>query len=502
MVRRLTTEEFIEKARATHGDKYGYGRAVYVTGRTKVIITCPTHGDFEQEACSHLQGAGCAKCSGNAKLTTEDFIEQAREVHGGRYGYVRSVYTGTMKKIIITCPEHGDFQQTPDTHLHGSGCVKCATTSRSLARRLTTKEFIEKARAVHGGRYGYERTVYTRAQDKITITCPEHGNFDQRPQDHLAGKGCNKCGTFATASAKTLTTETFIEKARLMHDDKYNYGITTYIRNSDKITITCPEHGEFSQTPGNHLAGKGCVKCSGKYSPSTEEFIEKARETHGGRYDYDRTVYLSTHEKTTIICREHGDFTQTPAQHLQGKGCARCAENRRRLTTEGFVEKARTVHGARYDYGSTVYARNSDKITITCPEHGDFEQTPHVHLQGKGCAKCSVTGFNPDKQAYLYILLDTENHSHVKIGVSNVPDKRLVILKRETPFTLERIDLFETPPEITLQIERFCHSQLESCGLQGFDGATEWFKFDGGKLEALRYFIKSCGGTPALKFPL
>ncbi|QZI89360.1 hypothetical protein SIPHO063v1_p0002 [Vibrio phage PS10B.1] len=502
MPRRLTTEEFIEKAQVTHGDRYSYGRAVYVRSTGKITITCHEHGDFEQEACSHLQGAGCAKCSGNAKLTTEDFIEQAREVHGDRYGYDRSIYTSTMKKIIITCPEHGYFLQTPDNHLHGSGCVKCATTSRSLARRLTTEEFIEKARAVHSDRYGYERAVYMRARDKITITCHEHGDFLQTPADHLSGKGCIKCGTLATSLVKTLTTEAFIGKARLVHGSKYNYGRTDYIRNSYKITITCPNHGDFSQLPCNHLAGKGCIKCSGKYSPSTEEFVEKAREVHSDSYSYKRTVYASARGKIIITCPEHGDFEQTPGHHLKGKGCLKCAESRRRLTTEDFINKARTVHGSRYDYVRSAYTRGSDKIIITCPEHGDFLQEPHSHLKGKGCINCSVTGFNSDKQAYLYILLDVETYSRVKIGVSTVPDKRLSQLKRDTPFTLERIDLFETPPWITMQIEKFCHSQLDSANLSGFDGATEWFKFDGGKLEALRTFIRSCGGVTVLKFPL
>ncbi len=432
MPRRLTTEEFIEKARATHGDRYSYGRAVYVRSTGKITITCHEHGDFEQEACSHLQGAGCAKCSGNAKLTTEDFIEQAREVHGDRYGYARSIYTSTMKKIIITCPEHGYFLQTPDTHLRGSGCPTCGLLARALSKTLTTEEFIEKARATHGDKYGYGRTVYRGMNNKVTITCPEHGDFLQTSRDHSQGKGCIKCATTARVLSKTLTTEKFIKRARLVHGSKYNYGRTDYIRNLDKITITCPDHGDFSQLPGNHLAGKGCVKCSGTHSHTTDEFIEKARGVHDDKYNYDRTVYVS----------------------------------------------------------------NKEKATITCPEHGDFQQTPSKHLQGQGCSKCSITGFNPARPAYLYVLLDPETYSRVKIGISNQPDTRLRDLKRDTPFAIERIDLFETPSEITLQIEKFCHSQLESCGPQGFNGATEWFKFDGATLEALRVFIRSCGGVP------
>ena len=167
----------------------------------------------------------------------------------------------------------------------------------------------------------------------------------------------------------------------------------------------------------------------------------------------------------------------------------------KRLTTEDFIEKARATHGSRYGYERTVYVTSRKKIVITCLEHGDFEQRARDHLAGVGCPKCASYGFNPDKQAYLYILLDTETHSRVKIGISNVPDQRLRDLKSRTPYTIERIDLFETVPEITLQIESFCHSQLDSANLTGFSGATEWFKFDGAKLEALRTSILSTGGT-------
>ncbi|AUR88781.1 hypothetical protein NVP1118B_21 [Vibrio phage 1.118.B._10N.261.49.F6] len=357
-----------------------------------------------------------------------------------------------------------------------------------MARRLTTEEFIEKARAVHGDLYGYDRAVYVRSADKVIITCPKHGDFNQGVHNHLQGCGCAKCADTA------LTTEEFVEKARTVHGDKYSYDLAVYVANKKKVTITCPEHGDFSQTPYGHLKGSGCAKCADT-SLTTEEFIEKSREVHGDKYSYERTVYVTNKKKVVITCPEHGDFEQIPRHHLKGGGCAKCRYDADRLTTEEFVEKARAVHGSRYGYARTVYVGSKDKITITCPKHGDFNQGVHNHLLGCGCPKCASYGFNPDKQAYLYILLDTETHSRVKIGISNQPDTRLRDLKRETPFALERIDLFETPPTVTLQIESFCHSQLESANLTGFDGATEWFKFDGGKLEALREFILSMGGV-------
>ncbi len=295
--------------------------------------------------------------------------------------------------------------------------------------------------------------------------------------------------------ARRLTTEEFIEKARAVHSGKYSYDRTVYVRASDKVTITCPVHGDFLQSPAHHLQGAWCAKCRlDSYTLSVEDFIDKAREVHGSLYGYEQVVRVSAADKVTITCPEHGDFEQSHYSHLQGRECPDC-QNKGRLSPELFINKALEVHGSRYDYSSTAYIHSRTKIKVGCKHHGLFRIYPNKHLQGDGCPKCSSRGFNPDKPAYLYILLDTETHSRVKIGISNVPDKRLSQLKNHTPFSIERIDLFETPPEITLLIEKFCHSQMESSGLGGFDGATEWFKFEGGVIEALREFIKSCGGA-------
>ncbi len=125
MPRKLTTKEFIRKARAVHGDKYDYSKVVYVGAKSKVIITCPTHGDFEQIPTSHLGGSGCPRCSGNVKSSTEEFIEKVRVVHNDKYDYSKVEYVSARKKVIITCPTHGDFEQRPKDHLWGQDCPRC-----------------------------------------------------------------------------------------------------------------------------------------------------------------------------------------------------------------------------------------------------------------------------------------------------------------------------------------------------------------------------------------
>ncbi|AUR98468.1 hypothetical protein NVP1251O_37 [Vibrio phage 1.251.O._10N.261.55.E5] len=360
-----------------------------------------------------------------------------------------------------------------------------------MPKRLSIKQFTDKARSVHGDKYVYDRSVYVNARNPILINCPTHGDFIQMASSHLQGSGCPNC-----SAGHRYSTQEFVEKARSLHGGRYNYDSSVYTFSNEKIKIKCSTHGDFEQTPNDHLQGKGCSKCAGNVSLTTEEFVEKAREVHGDLFDYGGVIYESNKTKILIKCPEHGVFEQTPNSHLLGNACAKCS-GKHQHTTDEFTGKANDIHEGSYTYERAVYVSNKVKLTITCAEHGDFEQTPDSHLRGRGCHSCAVSGFKSDKQAFLYFLIDTETHSRVKIGISNVPDSRLQDLKNDTPFVIERIDLFETPPEITLQIEKFCHSQLESCGLQGFDGATEWFKFEGGKLEALRAFIRSCGGVTA-----
>ena len=152
MRKRLTTEEFIKRARELHGDRYNYDKVVFVNSRTKVIIGCYIHGDFEQLPGNHLNiknPAGCLKCSNEArKLTTEEFIKRAIELHGDKYNYDKVIYRGTYKKVIIGCSIHGDFEQRPDLHIDKSnpgGCQKCASEVRRLCGGWSYRSWVKSA---------------------------------------------------------------------------------------------------------------------------------------------------------------------------------------------------------------------------------------------------------------------------------------------------------------------------------------------------------------------
>ena len=164
MPRKLTREAFIEKARKIHGNKYDYSKVFYINSKTSVIIICPIHGEFLQRPNNHLLGQGCPKCKAEKsarRSTREDFIEKARKIHGDKYDYSKVVYINNSTPVIIICPEHGEFLQTPQAHLSGHGCAKCRNEKLSMERRDSLDEFIRKANEVHFNRYSDERHKLT-----------------------------------------------------------------------------------------------------------------------------------------------------------------------------------------------------------------------------------------------------------------------------------------------------------------------------------------------------
>jgi len=167
-------------------------------------------------------------------------------------------------------------------------------------------------------------------------------------------------------------------------------------KTTNKIQIVCPKHGTFSQRISDHLRGQRCPKCkfeklSRQFSLTTDEFIFKAKQIHGKRYDYTQVHYQNDHTLVTIICKKHGPFEQRPHNHLHdGCGCPSCGKVKRKHTKE-FVQESKQIHGQKYDYKLTEYVNSRTKVKIVCPKHGAFVQSPAKHLQGNGCPLCKET---------------------------------------------------------------------------------------------------------------
>ena len=269
---------------------------------------------------------------------------------------------------------------------------------------MDTTEFIRKARMVHLDKYDYSNSEYTHTHNKIEIICPVHGAFLQTATNHLSGKGCKQCGRDKTTKQQRSNTEDFIRKAKVVHGDRYDYSKVEYVKNDLKVIIGCPLHGEFEQTPSGHLSGQGCKYCGAQQSAesvksrmtlSKDEFVRRAKEKHPGKYDYSKVEYVKYDLKVIIICPVHGEFEQTPNKHLCGRGCPTCGRERtikhNFLTLEDFTRKAKNVHMDRYDYSNSAYTGTHDNIEIICEKHGAFFQTPHNHLSGMGCPRCSTS---------------------------------------------------------------------------------------------------------------
>ncbi len=296
---KLTTEEFIKKAREVHGDKYDYSKVEYVNNQTKVRIVCPEHGEFLQRPLVHLNGHECSECGKKKNIESrrkslEKFIDEARIVHGDKYDYSKVNYENTSTKVCIICKEHGEFWQAPYTHLNGHGCSKCAYESERKRHIYSQEEIIEKLRSIFGVRYSYEKVVYKSMKTPITLVCHEkdangveHGEFSMRPDNIFSGKqGCPKCYDDRRSRLQRKPIEKFVEEANKVHGGLYEYHKVEYVNGKTKVCIVCPIHGEFWQSPTNHLKGKGCPYCSGNAKKWNKETCEQEARKYEYIFDF------------------------------------------------------------------------------------------------------------------------------------------------------------------------------------------------------------------------
>lgn len=205
-------------------------------------------------------------------VTNKTFIRRSIDKHGNKFDYSKVKYITQKEPVIIICPIHGDFLMEPRNHLRSnSGCQKCKSNIKK-----TNEQFIKEANLIHNNFYDYSNIEYNGKFTKLKIICPIHGDFEQEARFHLEGCGCQKCGWGRIGIAQSDTKEIFIEKAKLIHGDKYDYSLVNYKNSIDKVKIICPMHGIFEQSPRNHLNGSSCKKCSeSKGERKIREYLEE-----------------------------------------------------------------------------------------------------------------------------------------------------------------------------------------------------------------------------------
>lgn len=217
------------------------------------------------------------------KLTKEIFIERAKQIHGNKYDYSEVEYIGATTKVKIICPIHGEFLQTPSSHINlKQGCPKCSHQSYPN----TSEIFIEKARFIYGDKYTYDKVNYKNNKTKVIVTCPKHGDFEVRPDNFYHNHGCPKCGILMNPQCVPWTKDKFVERSRLLYGDKYTYDNVIYKNSEEKVSITCPKHGDFLITPDNFLRGHSCPHCQTSF---LENKIKKLLDENNIKYIQQKT---------------------------------------------------------------------------------------------------------------------------------------------------------------------------------------------------------------------
>ena len=331
------------------------------------------------------------KITSNQK--TISLIERAKLIHKDKYDYSQAEVITMTTPIEIYCNVHKKiFLQSPKVHLRGSGCPDCGKITRGKNRRMNTEQFIEKAREIHGDLYDYSDTIYVLSCSQVTIICRKHGPFSQKPNGHLNNKsGCRKCANEYNSINQRSNTESFIKKATIIWGERWDYSLVEYIDVATPVNILCKVqgHGVFQQTPNGHLTHRnGCMKCL-DWVTNTEDFIQKAISIHGNTYNYENTVWINAVSKVKIGCNIHGEFEQSPNNHLSGQGCNKCARRMWIFSTEEFIAESRKVHGDEYNYSLSVYTKMLEPLIIICKIHGNFTQSASNHItHSQGCYEC------------------------------------------------------------------------------------------------------------------
>lgn len=280
-----TKEDFIKDAQLVHGNKYDYSKVEYVNIDTKICIICNNHGEFFQSPYNHLKGHRCPKCAKEysakklRKWTKEkcfevasqynemkDFRTQSQDAYNAalKHNWLKD-YTWLAYKIDISKP-------------------------KKKRQTYSQDDIIERLRSIFGEQYGYEKVVYKAMKVPVTLVCHakdadgiEHGEFSMRPDNIFSGKqGCPKCYDARRSKLQRKPLDVFVDEARKLHNDLYEYHKVDYINTNTKVCIVCKIHGDFWQTPSNHLKGKGCPYCSG----NAKKWNKKTCEKEARKYEY------------------------------------------------------------------------------------------------------------------------------------------------------------------------------------------------------------------------
>lgn len=268
-------------------------------------------------------------------------------------------------------------------------------TPKDLEKRK--KIWLDKAMKMHP-EFDFSLVNFINTHTNVDVICPIHGKFSVQAKKMLwEDYVCPEC---AKQRKLDKNRDEAIKECRKLYNDYYEYDLDLYKNMNTKIRMICPKHGDFMMSLKYHIKGHKCPKCAIeesaiKRSVPFEDYVERAKKTHKGKYDYIIDGYTNINGNITLVCKTHGRVVANAMSHLRGAKCPMCSKTAKK-TNESFESKARTIHGFKYDYSNVEYKNNKEKVAIIChekdefgEEHGIFWQTPKIHLRGYGCPKCS-----------------------------------------------------------------------------------------------------------------
>lgn len=270
MSRKLTTEEWVVRAKAKHGETFDYTETAYIDSHANLTVRCRRHGPFEQVPPVHLRSStetACPECykewnGRRCASTVDEFVQKAEAIHGKLYDYSRVVYVNSQTKVELGCAVHGPFMVTPGNHLsRSSGCPKCAHKVTGDRCRMGLEDFLLKSREVHGDKYGYSGVEYKGNHVTVEIECSRHGAFWQQPSDHWNGHGCPKCGYENAPGSPKRSPDSVLRELLRVHGTRYTPLMHTYTAVRHFMAMKCHKHGDWKARAGNLLAGRGCPRC-------------------------------------------------------------------------------------------------------------------------------------------------------------------------------------------------------------------------------------------------
>ena len=355
----LKVEEFIERARASHGDKYDYS-LVHQFKRQKeyVKIICPIHGEFEQSAQSHYLGSECTKCWQDRRSSVlsdswEETLIDFREEHGYTYEYDESTFVNVSTPMTLFCKKHGAFNQKPVSHKNGRGCSKCGRDRIKASLLTSWNDVLRSFKKIHGNRFTYNSKSYKDLDTSMEMFCSLHGKFLQTPKNHRNGSKCNECAIIESSQKRILPWSDVLKSFKSVHRDEYDYVESTYISTDENMEIICKKHGSFFQDPAGHKNGRGCPICKssrgekaiGHYLMDRDiQFIHQKKYRDLGKKRFD--IYVI---ELNLIIEYHGRQHFMPIDFFGGEEAFQMGKKNDNIKQQYCIDNHINYEVIRYD---------------------------------------------------------------------------------------------------------------------------------------------------------